>query len=115
MTIPTTFRSQRRLSPALAGLSLRVSPDAWGRSGLGANDGGKRGAGFVTSPRNHGVILYGRLFTAVGKSQSQTCDPTGGRGVRLECSAKAIRKPAGAFWDGDMGKVPHTEEKAMIS
>ena len=38
------FRAQlsflRRLSAALAGLSLRVSPDAWGRSGLGANDGG---------------------------------------------------------------------------
>src|SRR5215472_4342873 len=37
---PHNFRSQRRLSPALAGLSLRVSPDALGRSGLGANDGG---------------------------------------------------------------------------
>src|SRR5215472_19384324 len=37
---PHNFRSQRRLSPALAGLSLRVSPDALGRSGLEANDGG---------------------------------------------------------------------------
>src|SRR5262245_11465129 len=51
-------------SPALAGLSLRVSPDAWGRSGLGANDGGS-GGDVVTSPRNHALILYGRLF-AVG-------------------------------------------------
>jgi len=31
------------LSPALAGLSLTVSPDAWGRPGLGANDGGNQG------------------------------------------------------------------------
>src|SRR5262245_4574143 len=37
---PPSIFLLRRLSPALVGLSLRVSPDAWGRSGLGANDGG---------------------------------------------------------------------------
>src|SRR5262249_50291654 len=40
-------------SPALAGLSLRVSPDAWERSGLGANDGGIGGR---ASLAQHGPV-----------------------------------------------------------
>ena len=102
MTIPTTF-VLRRLSSALAGLSLRVSPNRVGTVRARANDG-ESGGDSVTSPRNHGLILYGRLFTGVGNAQSQTLRSGGGRGVRLECPAKAIRKLACAFWDGDMGK-----------
>jgi hypothetical protein len=41
----------KELSPALAGLSLRVSPDI-SRDGRGANYGGFEGV-FVPSPRNH--------------------------------------------------------------
>jgi hypothetical protein len=50
---PHNFSSLRRLSPALAGLSLRVSPDAWGRSGLGANDGG---SGELVSSLAHEIM-----------------------------------------------------------
>src|SRR5262249_44732805 len=39
--------------PRPGGLSLRVSPDAWERSGLRADDGGI-GGDFLTGPRNHG-------------------------------------------------------------
>ena len=51
---------------------MRVSPDAWGRSGLGANDGGS-GGDCVTSPRNHGLILYGRPFeTAASRADQES-------------------------------------------
>jgi hypothetical protein len=42
MTIPTTF-VPKETQPRPGGALFESEPDAWGRSGLGANDGGVGG------------------------------------------------------------------------
>jgi hypothetical protein len=69
MTIPTTF-VPKETQPRLGGALFESEPRRVG-TGSGVTTG-ESGGDCVTSPRNHGLILYGRLFASIGKSQSQT-------------------------------------------